>query len=48
MKKHLFELVGTLPNESGLKKRMRFHQGWLLNWSMRGSAKKQSAALLIT
>lgn len=28
MKKHLFALAGTLPNESGFKKRIRFHQGW--------------------
>jgi len=28
MKKNLLTLVGTLPNESGFKKRIRFHQGW--------------------
>jgi len=28
MKNELKKLIGTLPSESGFKKRMRFHQGW--------------------
>ena len=28
MKNELKEIIGTLPFESGFKKRMRFHQGW--------------------
>ena len=28
MKNEIKKLIGTLPYESGFKKRMRFHQGW--------------------
>lgn len=28
MKNQLKKLIGTLPSESGFKRRMRFHQGW--------------------
>jgi len=28
MKKKLRKLIGTLPSESGFRKKMRFHQGW--------------------